>query len=613
MAEIPAPIPTDPEDVSWALETANARWKRGDQSDALNWLQRAIQILRDAGHIPRARELEVVFSFLQPPPKEEEIEVEIDPVPGLEEIADLEEVEEVAAPKAPQQPPPRKPPGPPPRPASPSIPSPRISPSPVNPPVAPPPTLASPPIKPAVEARTSTPDFLENGDTVTDWPPTGLQFPSHRESIPEPAPSPTAPEIFSLEQTVTEWPPKGISKEFLASFSSSEATESSPKTSQAASTKPPVQSVEKDPPKTLVAPAPLDLDEDWFEAEGPSTFRPPSAQSDSPPLATLLQQQRKSLLPPPEVVLRDSAPNLTIAVPSEVKAPPQSEPQKTSTTVSAIKIPPRPAVHPEVAGAPPTKKWSIPNELIEAAGPQSTVLDELPAFIDIPAEHRSTFFREAKRKNLRAREVVRGFALGVVLQGEAHVLGGKSDLVVAKLTAGSSLRARGTVGKTVPLRIAAGTGGCEVVTWSEAPLQTTLQNCPWVDTELRSSANTILGRVGAANGLLGALEPQIFEQLCDWLQPRVLAVNEIVLHEGETTPPLLVVGTGNIELVKNGKVERTLSTGSLVLPAECARGVKADVQARAGADGAVVMQIDKARRQAMQTSLPTVIALLSGL
>lgn len=620
MAEIPAPIPTDPEDVSWALETANALWKRGDQEDALNWVQRAINTAREAGQTPRARELEVVLSFLKPKTTVD-IEVDIETTQSIDDIAEIADLEEIIessrkpeAPKAPPKPPPRTPPGPPPaRPATtPPPPPPPIAAAAPSPAIPPAPPAAPTPTKPIPGAAAPAPNAFLDENTVTEWPPPGVSVFTGETTAPGWPPAQPAPELPSIEETVTEWPPKGMAADFLASFPIPGAPEATPPpaappappraTPPAAPPREPSAPVSIEHPSSkprtkTQAPAPLDLDvdEDWFDPSGPPTYRPPPPQGGGPSLATLLQRsQSKSLVPPPEVLIRDSAPDL---------APPAAP--------SPPKDPPAPP--PEVMGAPPTQKRSIPSELLEAAGPQSTVLDELPAFVDIPAEQRQIFFQEAKRKTLHAKEFVRGFALGVVLQGEAHVTGFNSDVVVAKLTAGVALRARGTVGKTLPLRMVAGSQGCEVVTWSEAPLQATLQACPWVDTELRSSANATLGLVGVASGLLGSLEPHIFEQLCSWLQPKILSAGDVALHEGETTPPLLVVGTGNIELVKNGSVERTLAPGELVLPPECAQGVRASLQARAGAEGAVVMVVDKARRQAMQTSLPSIIALLSGL
>ena len=296
---------------------------------------------------------------------------------------------------------------------------------------------------------------------------------------------------------------------------------------------------------------------------------------------------------------------------------PPAPPPGLSPVVTEAPVEPslRSVVQPDSIGAPPpTQKISIPPELLEASLPQSLGLDDLPLFGDIPVEHRAAFFAAAKRKTLGERDFVRGFALGVVLRGEAQVTGFNSEVVVARLRAGSVLRARGTAGKALAMRLSARGGGCDVVTWSEAPLNATFQSCPWVDGELRAASNQTLGLVGAASGVLGSLEVRTLEKLTEWLQPRVLGPGEVALHEGEPTPPLLVVGTGTVEIVRGGGApERTLGPGELVTPADCARGARAAVTARAGADGAVVMVVDKARRQAMEAALPAVIALLTGL
>jgi hypothetical protein len=51
---IPPPTPDDHEDVSWALSTAEATWKRGDRTDALKWLRRAAEAASEAEDDDRA-------------------------------------------------------------------------------------------------------------------------------------------------------------------------------------------------------------------------------------------------------------------------------------------------------------------------------------------------------------------------------------------------------------------------------------------------------------------------------------------------------------------------------------------------------------------------------
>lgn len=61
---IPPPVPSDHEDVSWALSTAEANWRRGDKPDALKWLQRAAEAASEAGLDARYLELAKASSAL---------------------------------------------------------------------------------------------------------------------------------------------------------------------------------------------------------------------------------------------------------------------------------------------------------------------------------------------------------------------------------------------------------------------------------------------------------------------------------------------------------------------------------------------------------------------
>ena len=57
MRGIPPAIDTDAEDVAWALQTAEALWKRNERVDAIVWLRRAAQAAGEAEDDDRALEL----------------------------------------------------------------------------------------------------------------------------------------------------------------------------------------------------------------------------------------------------------------------------------------------------------------------------------------------------------------------------------------------------------------------------------------------------------------------------------------------------------------------------------------------------------------------------
>src|SRR5450432_890804 len=54
MDGIPPAVETDAEDVAWALQTADALWKRNERVDAIVWLRRAAQAAGEAQDDDRA-------------------------------------------------------------------------------------------------------------------------------------------------------------------------------------------------------------------------------------------------------------------------------------------------------------------------------------------------------------------------------------------------------------------------------------------------------------------------------------------------------------------------------------------------------------------------------
>lgn len=53
-ATFPQPLPTDPEDVAWALSTGQAMWGRGERAEGIRWIKRASDSAADAGDDDRA-------------------------------------------------------------------------------------------------------------------------------------------------------------------------------------------------------------------------------------------------------------------------------------------------------------------------------------------------------------------------------------------------------------------------------------------------------------------------------------------------------------------------------------------------------------------------------
>src|SRR6476620_1527034 len=63
--QVPDAKPDDPEDVSWALSTAEAMWARGDHSEGIKWVRRAAEAASEAVNDLRAVELAKAAADLQ--------------------------------------------------------------------------------------------------------------------------------------------------------------------------------------------------------------------------------------------------------------------------------------------------------------------------------------------------------------------------------------------------------------------------------------------------------------------------------------------------------------------------------------------------------------------
>jgi len=219
MAGIPPVVDTDAEDVAWALQTAEALWKRSERVDAIVWLRRAAQAAGEAEDDDRALVLargaaELTEWLTQnpsgsaprsaPPPSNaptaaeavddllrtsqaDEYEVRVSELPA--ESIQIESVREDVAPLPP--------PLPPPRPAAP-------------PPPPPPPAAAAelpPDEAPTQERASHVPSAAEKHAGMLD-PWAEHEAPTKERPVDqESAPPVPPPQTFEPEEVVTSAPP----------------------------------------------------------------------------------------------------------------------------------------------------------------------------------------------------------------------------------------------------------------------------------------------------------------------------------------------------------------------------------------------------------------------
>jgi hypothetical protein len=155
---VPEPKPEDPEDVSWALSTAEAMWARGDHAEGIKWVRRAAEAASEAESDARALELAKAAADLASLIAKRASRASID----------IEEIEPMSEP-APAQPPPAPPAKPaPPKPGPSMSPKPAGAARPVSKPPAPLPSKTSqPPPAPGRASQSPKPAAKPLGTNTT--------------------------------------------------------------------------------------------------------------------------------------------------------------------------------------------------------------------------------------------------------------------------------------------------------------------------------------------------------------------------------------------------------------------------------------------------------------
>jgi hypothetical protein len=257
-----------------------------------------------------------------------------------------------------------------------------------------------------------------------------------------------------------------------------------------------------------------------------------------------------------------------------------------------------------------------PPPLVESHVPPAQLdLEGVESFADLPDDARAAFAAAATLSELREAEEVSHFALAYVLRGAFDVSATMVDAAAVRIKSGAVLRARGTTDEGVPMRlVCTGAEGGLVATWSDEAVDEAFRSIPWVEEDLRAAADRVQTLVGITIGPLGErLDVSIREQIVGRLQMRQVLAGEIVVNEGEVVPGLLLVGVGELELVRGDKVTGTVGSGDFLFATEVLGAGNAPATARAGAGGALVLFGDRAIAQELLVTCPPLLEVFAGM
>jgi hypothetical protein len=315
------------------------------------------------------------------------------------------------------------------------------------------------------------------------------------------------------------------------------------------------------------------------------------------------------LVPPPVRV-----PSFEAAPPARPRAPPPLPPRAKPPVPKPA--PPEPTP-PATTAPPPAAVVTAPPPPVTAPvapPPPALDLDAVEAFSDLPDDARASFAAAAKLHDLAEGEEIGAFALAYVVSGAFDVAATVVDAPAVRLPEGSVLRARGTTDENVPIRLICAQPKGLVAVWSDAEVDEAFRTIPWVEEDLRAAADRVQTLVGITIGPLGErLDGAIREQILARLTMRRLLPGEIIAKEREPVPGLLLVGIGELELVKGDAVVGTVSSGDFLFASEVLGAGASPATARAAPGGALVMFGARAIAQELLVTCPPLLELFAGM
>jgi hypothetical protein len=604
MDVIPVARDTDVEDVAWALQTAEALWKRDERIDAIVWLRRAAQAAGEANDDDRAlmlaRHAAELSEWLannqgDEPPRPS------DAPTGVVEASksSLGPLDELMA--QPQ-----------------SIPADGALPSFAIESDRPPPAVSDPPTAEQAHAGILDP-----------WSESTAAIGRRQAHDPHPAPLaqinvPLVPESqqFEDEEVVT-------SANFVAS--SVQEPEHFP---------PPLP--RKAPPlRPFVSHQIPDESDSDIALEGMGMAAALKEVRDSQRAPHLPQPEPPSSPPPPPAQPARAKPPIPKPGPPK---PPLPRPQTSKAPMPPVPKPalpvektPEPAIAkeqekqapPRIEEAPPTPVVEeAPSPVEEKAVEQNAAADEKPApnldgplnlddveaFSDLPDDARAEFAAAAELHNLGKDEEVSGFALAYVVVGEVDVAATIVDAPAERLKQGAVLRTRGTIGDGMALRLIGVDATARVASWAPGAVEAAFKTCPWVEDDLRVAADRMQALVGITMGTIAErLDPSLRQGFTERLEARTLPPGGVLVEKGAKVPGIMLVGVGSIEIVDGDVVQGEITPGDFVFATEILGGGKAHATARAGSEGVVYLFADRTVAQELLVTCPPLLEIFAGM
>jgi hypothetical protein len=636
MAGIPPALDTDAEDVAWALQTAEALWKRGERADAIVWLRRAAQSAGDAQDDDRAlvlaRSAAELAEWLAHNPVisiSERRPSSIPPPTG--EAHGVDDLLRHSSPDIPVSF------------SEPALPV--ADDADLRPRAIPPQRPMAPPMM--MHPADDEPNTLEidvaayRKAQTSDVAPTAAE--AHRGMLDPWAAPPPLPH----ERPRTPPPPERMDDEEVITSArdlpSGAIVEPPPNVPSGPAPTPPVEArqppplppkrpppVPKKPPKRMAARR--DRVRKEMRSEPPPSDQPPAQLEEegkvytADPISMLSAARggapsRPPSIPPEGPGSMEPAPTAAI-----LAAPVEPTLDTVTLPIAAVRPPPEPTLVSQQAAPQPRAPLGDVEDEPTMQGPavreilarellrEDLKLGDVAGLSDLPDEEREKLQNNATIHKLDMGDEVGGFALALVVRGDVDVAAQIVDVPADRISTGTVLRGRGSIPDGVPLRLMCASQNAVVATWQSAEIDPALETCPWVVDDLRAQADRVQALVGVTLGpLADRLDAELRRQVTSRLQLRELAEGEVIVEQGKPVRQILIVGQGHVELVKDGDVNGTVGAGELLFPSEILSAGTAPATARAGKGGALVLQADRGVAQELMVTCPPLLEIFGGM
>ncbi len=232
---------------------------------------------------------------------------------------------------------------------------------------------------------------------------------------------------------------------------------------------------------------------------------------------------------------------------------------------------------------------------------------------DLSIDSQQVLARRAKLEVLQPEEEISSFAVALVVKGDVGIVPAVSDIPCGYAQKGDVVFTRGSLAGGIALSVVAGPDGAAVAAWDQAALDAALGDSPWVGDELLEVADRFQAMAGATMGPLGQrLDESLMASVFAKAEVRLLYAGDPLVEAGRPVQGLAVVGAGRIEVVgEDGKLHE-LHPGDLVFPGATLSSGPAPAAARAGAGGALVLQVGRHETHELMVSVPPLLEVLAS-